>query len=735
MFMRKKPQAGATIRVLWFLLLASCSLAHGVAMSDGAVGIGPVPAWVKPVTAFDPSIRQDERSDGYYNRLSDFQFNGVEPGNSSTYTAVEYLINDARGARQLSSLAIAFDARHQQLQLHELTIKRGDERINKLDTTPLLVQPASTSAEQQRYDGTRTANLVLKDLEIGDTLRYAYTLTGENPLYKGAREFRVYTQFWQGSGRQHSRILTPEDRPLNRRFRGTDVPLQVNVLEGGIQEIIIEQNDVAAFRVESQVPNWHFRRGTVVFSDMADWQSVLEWALPVYALPEGPMPLLDTLAGVLRATHANKQAQAAAALRWVQSEIRSVKVPLVRHYRQPSPLIDVIASRRGDSREKALLLVALLRKLDMPAEVALVNTQRGLEAGFYPYRLLAFNHVMVHVNVAGASHFLDPTLPRQAGALTDIYQPDYGRALLIDEGTIGLVEMGSDQAGYFAEYTRELIVPRPADNAQVIQMGVMKVNSRYRGRVADEVRHYWQKGQLDVLTQRHFDQYRSHYPTIESRDVTAISESESDGSVSVTRSYALRDFWHSDSQPQRGRRMVADQIIRQLDLQTPQTPQTGRTQPFALRYPVDIDENWIVSVPENVRIDATNEHLITPWFSLTKMAELNEEGDRLTVNFHYNTLAEEVPAEAFEEYSRAIEEVRALAVIDLYHEPVLGAAAQLATEISAAGSLGLLALPLGTLVWIRRQRSGLTILYRGAPANTAGGRCSVAQRRATSIRQ
>lgn len=117
------------------------------------------------------------------------------------------------------------------------------------------------------------------------------------------------------------------------------------------------------------------------------------------------------------------------------------------------------------------------------------------------------------------------------------------------------------------------------------------------------------------------------------------------------------------------------------------------------------------------------------------MAELNEEGDRLTVNFHYNTLAEEVPAEAFEEYSRAIEEVRALAVIDLYHEPVLGAAAQLATEISAAGSLGLLALPLGTLVWIRRQRSGLTILSRGAPANTAGGRCSVAQRRATSIRQ
>lgn len=710
MYMQRKPRAGAIIRVLWFLLVSSCTLVHGATEPAEKVSVAPVPGWVKPIPAFDSAIGQDASSHGYYNRLRDFQFNGTEPGNSSTYTAVEYLINDANGVRQFSAVPVAFDSNHQQLVFHEVTIKRGDELINKLDTLPLPVQPATMSAAQQRYDGTRSVVLALSDLKIGDTLRYAYTLTGENPLYQGAREFRIYTQFWQGVGRQHARILTTEDRPLNRRFRGTDVSLKVSSPEEGLREIIIDQSDIAPLVVESQVPSWHFRRGTVVFSDMADWQSVLAWAMPLYALPEGPTPLLDTLAGVLRSSYAHQAEQTAAALRWVQSEIQYIDVPLVRHYRQPASLVDVIATRQGDSREKAMLLVALLRKLDLPAEVALVNTQRGLEAGFYPYRMLAFNHVMVHVTVDGVSHFLDPTLPRQAGALTDIYQPDYGRALLIDKSTVGLVDMATIQSGYVARYTRELILPKPADDAQVVQMGVMKVSSRYWGRVADEVRRYWREDQLDVLTRQDVEHSRAYYPEIEHRDVTAISEDESDGSVSVARSYALGNFWHSDSLPERGRRMVADQIIRQLDLPA---QQSGRTQPFALRYPVNIDESWIVSVPDNVRIDNTSAHLITPWFSLTKMAELNETGDELRVNFHYNTLAEEVPAEAFGQYSRAIEEVKTLAVIDFYHEPVLGAAAQLATDIRSVGSCGLLILPLGLLVWTRRLRQRPSIGLRG----------------------
>ena len=655
---------------LWVLI----GLSQTVWASAEPYTIAPVPEWVEPLPAFDSQLAMSaDPIQGYHTRLQDFQYNGLQVGQSRWFTAVEFLLSNRYGVENHSNIEISFDPSYETLSLHELWIMRGDTLIDKLPTARLDLLRTESDRDELIYDGTRTLAIVLDDVRRGDTVRYAYSIDGENPIFKSHREFQIYTELWSPVDRNYSRILTSSERPLNRRLRGPDVPLQVRD-EGGVQELILDQRAIPEFTVETDVPSWHYNRGTLVFSDMSDWESVVDWALPMYELASDQDAQIASIAKAIRGSHSERAGQVGAALRWVQEEVRYFGVELGTNSHWPSRPGETLARRFGDCKDKSLLLMALLRELGVDSQAALVNTNRGLESDSYPYRLHAFNHVLVHVKLGEEVHFLDPTLRNQAGSLGELREPDYGMALVLADGTTSLTSMRNAQPRYRMSVHKSLM-PGATDT------GLEVVTSK-QGSWAENVRHDLETDGIRGLGRNYRSYYADFFDNIVASAEPQFVE-ESGNTMVVTEQYRIPQLWLSDDNVSRYRWVYADEIMSYLD--RPDTV-AGRQQPYELVHPIDIEERWTVAMPLPLRLDDLDAAVNNRWFSFSKRSQIENGGKSLRVDFRFRTLVDEVAAADLGDYAAAVDEVYELASFYIEEKPSLGAAVkEVAAEMAQAG--------------------------------------------------
>jgi len=107
---------------------------------------------------------------------------------------------------------------------------------------------------------------------------------------------------------------------------------------------------------------------------------------------------------------------------------------------KPHPPAQVLKRRYGDCKDKALLLVSLLRATGIEAAPALANTrERAALDGFLP-TAYAFNHAIVRARIDGKERWLDATLTSQRGELSALSTPGYERALVLDPATYGALQ-------------------------------------------------------------------------------------------------------------------------------------------------------------------------------------------------------------------------------------------------------------------------------------------------------
>ena len=105
----------------------------------------------------------------------------------------------------------------------------------------------------------------------------------------------------------------------------------------------------------------------------------------------------------------------------------------------PTPPAVTARRRFGDSKDLALLLVCLLRRLGCEARPVIVNTNyRKSVSGFLPMPGL-FDRALVECRVQGQVRWIDPTVKLQGGGVLHRVIPNYGLGLPIHPGA-GLAE-------------------------------------------------------------------------------------------------------------------------------------------------------------------------------------------------------------------------------------------------------------------------------------------------------
>lgn len=584
------------VRSLVLLLLWMTTLLANAAEYQ----VGAAPAWVEPLPVDLARQPASGKSSGEWNLLSDVQTRIEKTGRTNYYHYANKAL-DADGVHDIADISFVFDPSYEQLTIHAIRVLRDGQRIDKLAGARISVLQREKELEYRIYDGSKTVSVLLDDLRVGDVVEYAYSRRGINPVFGNRIAGGAELQWAVPVGQASIRLLVPAGRAIATQVMNSSLQAQVREIDG-YREYRWAQQDVPGLKVEHGAPSNYVPYARVRWSEFADWKAVVDWGLPLYRLDGKLGPALDAAVDNIRRTAATPEERARAVLQLVQANIRYLGVEVGTGSYAPSAPATVFQRRFGDCKDKALLVVAMLRELGVHAAPALVSTERREAVAAVLPAPQVFNHVVVRATINGRHYWLDPTTSPQGGDLEHMVQSDHGLALVLDEGETGLSKMAG-LAGRNRKQVRAVFDGREGPDKPMRYT----ITTVMHGVVADDVRDMIaRRGVADTQSQ-YVNYYARQYPDIKAAAPLRYEDDLQHNQFTTVESYEIPEFWKRPEPNKRRQGYIRSSEIRSL-LSTPDF--LNRSAPLATNYPQEIEEvtdvllagEWKVK-PEKVDIN------------------------------------------------------------------------------------------------------------------------------------
>lgn len=596
--------------------------------------IAPPPSWVAPL-ALDIPQPTGEPGLSHEMLLIDRQ-EAVRPTGVERFYHIAYRVRDESAVRENSQLEFVVDSSYQRLILHSVLVRRGDRSINQLSPGRIRVAQRETQLESQIFDGSLSLVMLLEDVRPGDIVEYSYTRRGENPVF-GAHYMSAFgLQQTAPLHRVRFRLLWPAHRRLF--VRRHDTGLEPAVRDNGeYREYVWDQSGIAAKVLEDKLPAWYDPLPYIELSDFASWAEVAVWGDSLFRYRGSVPRALADAAARIRAAAPSTTQRALDALRFVQDEVRYMGVEIGANSHRPYPPATVMQRRYGDCKDKTLLLITLLREMGVTARPALVSTAYGGRIRDRHPTARSFDHAIVQAEIDGQTYWLDPSALYQRGGLADV-AARYGAALVLGAPGDPLVEM------------REPPAPRPLTSITVsLDLGgvgapaAMEVRTEYRGTAANGMREQLRTTPASELQRRYVEYYARQYPSLQSNDVPEIEEDEPANVVRTLERYSIPEFWQLSSSGSDTSRIGEFEPL-ELSGAIPSTTSADRKMPLSISHPTHIRYTINARFKEGWSIEPEETKLEGPGARFHYRARA--EGEVLTLEYEYETLADHVPAGA-----------------------------------------------------------------------------------------
>ncbi|MEJ2456235.1 MAG: DUF3857 domain-containing protein [Candidatus Thiodiazotropha sp.] len=608
--------------------------------------IAPAPPWVVSVAApKDDWVEKAPGTNGEAYLLVDRQWSMVA-GRQQYYNHFATKARSTSGVEEVSGIAIDFDPLYESLTLHGVTVWRDGVAQDRLGRSRIDLIQREKELEYQLYDGTRTLNVILEDVRPGDTVEYSYTLEGGNPIFAGHFSETLNTRWTVPVGRLHYRMLWPSQKPLHIRNHETGVKPIKRVL-GRETEYIWLSDQVAALQSDGDTPSWYDPFPKITLSDMADWQEVVDWALPLYV--ETPVTEAEQeLIGAIDRPQSSQEDKLLESLDFVQEQIRYLGLEMGESSHQPSLPAEVLERRYGDCKDKTRLLVSLLRGLGIEAYPALVNTHSGVYLKDALPSQLEFDHVIVLARLNGRNYWLDPTRTHQRGDLETLYQPDYDYALVVAERDGGLVKMSDDIEVVHGKRVEEVFDISGGVEQPVSYRLLTQVDHYY----ADSFRESLAETNLQALQQSYLNYAAGYYPSIEVAGDIEVTEAEEKNVVAIVEHYRIPGAW----KPQAGSSyMVMNFEPSLIDDHISAVDSPKRTAPYAVTHPVRYRHTTRVKVPLGSEFENEYYEIDDAAFRFTKSVEF--DGSELVIDYLYESLRDHVTPADIAQHAKHLRDV------------------------------------------------------------------------------
>lgn len=430
------------------------------------------PAWVEAATIDDTS-----RASGSPIILIDEQ-SRIEDGQLWTYRETAIALDSPEALTQLGTLAASWMPDKGDLRVHRAELMRDGQNIDLLAGDQRFeVLRREAKLESRMLDGMLTATMPVAGARIGDVLRLAYSTTvqdqamGDHVQWSAAL---IAKPFPLADGRV--RVSWPQDLPVSRvRLGDAEVP-EPKLVDG----FYIWEADLPVAKpteMPSDAPDRYLAGNLMQLGTYADWRDVSRQMASHYdvAGTVGSGALADEIARIAGASD-DPLERAAMALRVVQDEISYLSNGLDGGNYLPQMPQETWEKRYGDCKAKSVLLLAMLRELEVPSEVVLVQSKGGDILPDLAPIPGNFDHMIVRAEIAGQSYWLDGT---GSGTRADTIDtiPRFHYALPLRNEGASLMALGSRP-----QSTPDRIVRISLDQrAGVILPALVDVEVEFRG--------------------------------------------------------------------------------------------------------------------------------------------------------------------------------------------------------------------------------------------------------------
>jgi transglutaminase-like putative cysteine protease/thioredoxin-like negative regulator of GroEL len=274
------------------------------------------------------------------------------------------------------------------------------------------------------YYDMRLHQLRFAGLEKGDVVELEYSLT---PKRRSAHYSGYFGELVLFAGRGPAQLkryvlIAPATQKVFVHAEKI-APASVSA-RAGSQIFVWEARAVPALPREPRSPGITEISPYVHVSTLGDWKELGSWyadlVRPQFALDQ---PLEAELARVIKGTHSDKE-KISAIQEFVLRSTHYVALEFGIYSYKPYPVTQIYARRFGDCKDKASLMIALLRAAGIEAEIALVRTRSLGDVVAEPASIALFNHAIVYVPkydlwLDGTAEYAGRELPLEdQGALT-----------------------------------------------------------------------------------------------------------------------------------------------------------------------------------------------------------------------------------------------------------------------------------------------------------------------------
>jgi hypothetical protein len=229
-------------------------------------------------------------------------------------------------------------------------------------------------------------------------------------------------------------------------------------------------NDIKAIRVEKYMPPWQGIAGNMVIAfapptgqdaGIQSWRDLGAWYLTLTRERRNASPEIRQKVAELTASVPTLLGKMQALAGFVQTDVRYVAIELGIGGHQPHAAAEVFNHRYGDCKDKANLLITMLKEIGVDSYAVVINTMRGSITATTPPDL-NFNHAIVAI-----------ALPPDVDATNlkaTLVQSKLGRLLFFDP-TNDLTPFGLLSGGLQANYGM-LVTPEGGELVKLPQLAL-----------------------------------------------------------------------------------------------------------------------------------------------------------------------------------------------------------------------------------------------------------------------
>jgi len=347
---------------------------------------------------------------------------------------MHYIIKilNERGKEKFSETAIDYDSTYEKVELGYARTISPQGRVT--DVGSRHIRDVSKYLNFPIYSNAHVYIISFPDISEGAVIEYRFKIIRNQLINKKDFVLSYPVQASEPIARAEFRLKTPPETKLHIDFLNREYNNFSAVLEPKVQKdstgIVYSWGfrDIPQIIPETKMPPDIEVNPTIVLSSFSGWQDLYAWW---WNLAKDKIkadgPIKEKIRALLNGKGTPEE-KIRAIYNFCAQEIRYVAVEYGQAGYEPHAAQDTFKNKYGDCKDKAILLVTMLREAGFSASPVLISTK-----SYYNLRedfpSMLFNHAIAIVDLGEESVFMDATA--ETCAFGDLPADDQQRRVLV----------------------------------------------------------------------------------------------------------------------------------------------------------------------------------------------------------------------------------------------------------------------------------------------------------------